>query len=77
MVSIKYKATFTDIPQRIARLNSEVALGEDILVTHRIDGYWRPKVLEWRPSTGKRNVDKPPTDDDCRWKLLGLSCMES
>ncbi|CAH2248822.1 jg7540 [Pararge aegeria aegeria] len=32
-------------------------------IARRADGLWGPKVLEWRPRTGKRSVGRPPT----RW----------
>ncbi|CAH2237937.1 jg4631 [Pararge aegeria aegeria] len=30
-------------------------------IARRTDGRWGPKVLEWRPRTGKRKVGRPST----------------
>ena len=56
---IRRRTKITDIAQRVAELKWQWA-GH---VVRTADGRWGPKVLEWRPRTGKRSVGRPPT----RW----------
>ncbi|CAH2232713.1 jg5337 [Pararge aegeria aegeria] len=53
---IRRRTRGTAIAERIAKLKWQ-------WVGHITDGRWGPKVLEWRPRTGKRRVGRPST----RW----------
>ncbi|CAH2217757.1 jg4381 [Pararge aegeria aegeria] len=58
-VEIRRRTRVTDIAQKVAKLKWQWA-GH---IVRRKDGLWGPKVLEWKPCTGKRCVGRPPT----RW----------
>ncbi|CAH2237348.1 jg12062 [Pararge aegeria aegeria] len=62
---IRRRTRLTDKAQRVAKLKWQWA-GH---LARRTDGRWGLKVLEWRPRTGKRSLDRPPTPDS-RWEPL-------
>ncbi|RVE46970.1 hypothetical protein evm_008354 [Chilo suppressalis] len=65
----RQRTRVTDIAHRISKLKWQWA-GH---ISHRTDGRWSHKVLEWRPRLGKRSVGRHETrwDDDIR-RLAGV-----